>query len=63
MNNIFEKKDKFNGLRLDIDTELTNMLNMFVESTGFDEQDIINTIKEVAKEMNDSKVLKWKNQN
>lgn len=38
-------------LKENIETSLTNVLNQYVEETSFDEDDILEVIKEVAKEM------------
>ena len=38
-------------LKEDVYTELTNVLNSFVESTSFDEDEILEVIKEQAKDM------------
>ena len=45
----FERK--YLRLKSDIETEMTNLLNSFVEGTSFNEEDIIEIIKEVALEM------------
>lgn len=45
----FERK--YLRLKSDIETEMTNLLNSFVEGTSFNEEDIIEVIKEVAVEM------------
>ena len=43
--------EQLKKLHQDIELELTNTLNSFVESTSFDEEDIIYAIKRCAKEM------------
>lgn len=44
------EKEKEN-LRKDVYKELTDLLNMFVESTSFDEDEILEVIKEQANKM------------
>jgi hypothetical protein len=38
-------------LKENIKTSLTDILNQYVEETSFDEEEILEVIKEVAKEM------------
>lgn len=48
MESYYKRKKK---LKKDIEVEITNLLNSFVEGTSFNEDIIINCIKEVVKEM------------